>query len=100
MQILKKVNILYPSGDFDPHSKASKGEFVEFLLAEVNQIRKIDEQESITLDKNDLQYVEINSDLSIKVGVRDFITDDDDGLGSLNDDQDMLVEFRRNEAKS
>ena len=74
MEVLKKVNYIYPL-DLKTDQMKSKKEVVETLLAEINQVRNIDEQEEIILDKNDLECVTLNEDLSIKVGVRSFIPD-------------------------
>ena len=74
MEVLKKVNYIYPL-DLKTDQLKSKKEVVETLLAEINQVRNIDEQEEIILDKNDLECVTLNDDLFIKVGVRSFIPD-------------------------
>jgi uncharacterized protein YdeI (YjbR/CyaY-like superfamily) len=74
LEVLKKVNFIYPL-DLKTDQLKSKKEVVETLLAEINQVRNIDEQEEIILDKNDLECVTLNEDLSIKVGVRSFIPD-------------------------
>ena len=74
MEVLKKVNYIYPL-DLKTDQLKSKKEVVESLLAEINQVRNIDEQEEVILDKNDLERVTLNEDLSIQVGVRSFIPD-------------------------
>ena len=64
MEVLKKVNYIYPL-DLKTDQLKSKKEVVESLLAEINQVRNIDEQEEVILDKNDLERVTLNEDLSI-----------------------------------
>lgn len=72
LQILKKVNQLYPS-DLGLENMKTRKEVIETLLSEVNQTRAFDEQESIVLDKNDIDSVTLHENLTIEVGVRTFI---------------------------
>ena len=76
LQILKKVNSLYPL-DMKLDQLKNKKEVVETLLAELNQHRRVEEQEQIILDSNDIDHVTLFEDLSIQVGVRFFIPNPD-----------------------
>jgi hypothetical protein len=97
LQVLKEVNRLYPL-ELDLSSLPSKKEVVELLLAEVNQVRKFDEQDSITLDKNDIATITLNEDLTVTVGVRTFIPHPDP-LSLEGNDKKYLIEYSSKDDK-
>ena len=97
MEVLKKVNYIYPL-DLKTDQLKSKKEVVETLLAEINQVRNIDEQEEIILDKNDLERVTLNEDLSIKVGVRSFIPDPE--YLTMDNKDKYLIDFNHTNQRS
>ncbi|TNV82647.1 hypothetical protein FGO68_gene14071 [Halteria grandinella] len=88
LQVIKKVNYLYPS-DLGLENLPNKKEVVETLLTELNAHRKHDEQEPPVLDKNDLDYVTVNVDMTIQVGVRTYIPNPELDADSKN----YLIEY-------
>ena len=84
IQVLKKVNMIYPS-ELGLEKLNSKKEVIDILLSEIN-IGK--EEEKRVIDKNDLEYITINEDLTVQVGVRTFIVDENQDYGN------WLIEYR------